>query len=486
MQTVSNTKKYYLLKQGCWIPAYHRPALSLSDLIQPINIPVKYWIVPFSIMFLLLCSITPAKGQDYKKMREEIIQKQRNTRAEIIELNNQIDEFQERLNLAEQKYDRLLRQYENLKRVIALQEQKISKLELEQQQIQEEISLTAREIIQNEQQLKELTERYEKTLSYVYKHGRASQLALIMSSASINQMLVRSHYLDKFETYRQDQARQLNNTRQRLVQNKEQLEQGKEKNKAVLAEIQAEKEEQIEKRRLQEKNVAILRSDRQQIQERLGEVQRQKDKLNNVLTSLILEEERVRKEQEARIRRMEEARRQRLAEARAIVDEEERAREVARYSKPIPSAGFMDEATLSEIEQSFAAAKGKLPWPVDSSTISERFGRRRHPIYGTITPNLGIEIVTKSQDPVRVIHDGLVIAILPMTGFGDVVVVKHGKFFTAYGNLSRVLTREQAHLSEGEIIGLAGDENSARGESVFFMVRENNTNLDPEDWIVEK
>lgn len=440
----------------------------------------------FGFLLIFLGFTLQARGQDYEKMREELVQKQKNTRAEIVELNSQINQFQERLDLAEQKYDRLLRQYEDLKRVIALQEEKISKLELEQQQILEEISLTEREIVRNEQQLEELTESYEKTLSYVYKHSRTSRLALIMSSNSMNQMLVRSHYLDKFETYRQDQARQLRNIRQNLLNNKDRLEQAREKNKAILAEIQTEKKEQEEKRRLQEKNVALLKRDQQQIKERLEEVQRQKDKLNNALTSLILEEERIRKEQEARIRRMEEARKRRLAEARTIANEEERAREVARYSEPIYSAGFMDEATLNEIESSFAAAKGSLPWPVKNGTISEHFGQRRHPVYGTITPNLGIEIVTKPQDPVRVIHDGYVIAVQPITGFGDVVVVKHGKFFTAYGNLSQVLTREDAVLTEGEIIGLAGDENSSRGESVFFMVRENNTNLDPEDWIVNK
>lgn len=467
----------------------HLPALLFmicsTGINLPLNMPGKLRALPVVFLFVCFClSLTlPANGQDYKKMREELVQKQKNTRAEIVELNDQIDQFQERLNLAEQKYDRLHKQFEDLNRVIALQEEKISKLKQEQQQIQEEIALVEQEIDQNEQKLERLTEDYKKTLSYIYKHGRTTHLALIFSSNSINQMLVRAYYLDKFDTYLRNQTQEIRNTQEELKNNKSQLEQAREKNKVVLAEIQAEKQEQEEKRRLQEKNVSLLRRDRQQIKNKLNEVQQQKEKLNNALTSLILEEERVRKEQEERIRQLEEDRKQKLAEAQMIADDEERTREVARYSEPVSTEGFMDETLLNEVEASFAAAKGNLPWPVESGTISEHFGSRRHPVYGTITPNLGIEIVTSSQEPVRVIHDGYVVAVQPITGYGDVVVVKHGRFFTAYGNLSQIMVRKKTILSEGDIIGLSGDEDSTRGESVFFMVRENNTNVDPEDWL---
>lgn len=389
------------------------------------------------------------QGQDYKKMREELVEKQEITRAEINKLNEQIEQFQERLSLTEQKYDRLYNQYENLQRIIALQEDKITKLEEEQQHIQQEINLTEQEINQIEQNLQELKENYKQTLKYVYKHGRASQMALIFSSNSMNQMLVRTYYLKRFENYRQEQLRQIQTAQTELKNNKQELERSREDNAAVLTEIQAEKREQEDKKKLQERNISLLQRDRQQIKNELEAKQRQLERLNNTLSNLTMEEERVRRTN-------------------------------------LSAGGTMDDAALTEIENSFAEKKGALPWPVESSTISEHYGNRRHPVYGTITPNPGIEIVTKSQAPVRVIHDGYVVAVQPITGYGDVVVVSHGKYITAYGNLSKVMVRRNAILMEGDIIGLAGDADSSRGESVFFMVRENNTNVDPETWIREK
>ncbi len=211
------------------------------------------------ILVLLACLIPAtavAQLQNFKELRKELVQKQQNTRAEIQALNDQINQFQERLNLAEQKYDRLYRQYEDLRRIVALQEEKINKLQQEQSHYREEITLTEQELVQNREDLERLIENYKETLRYIYKHGRTSQLALIFSSGSINQMLVRAYYFNKFEEYREKQAQAIEEKQVELERNKKQLEQARAKNEELLVEIKAEKEEQDEKKRLMEKNTS--------------------------------------------------------------------------------------------------------------------------------------------------------------------------------------------------------------------------------------
>ncbi len=425
----------------------------------------------------------PLRAQDYQRQRNELVQKQQDTRQKIEELNDQIGEYQQRLSQAEEKFDRLFSQYEDLKRVIALQEEKISKLQEELDHIRSEIDITEKEIAKNEENLERLVDNYKKTLSYIYKHGRSSQLALILSSASINQMLVRSYYLGKFEEYRQKQVEQIEKAQEELKRNRTQLEDAREKNSAVLAEIRQEKAEQEKQRERQEENVALLRRDRNQLQNEVEKRRQQQEELSNQLADLF---EEMKELDEQRIRALEAERIRRLAEARDIEDPEERAREVAKYSEPITREDYLNDSELNAIESSFASNRGSLPWPVSSGTISEHFGRKRHPVYGTVTENLGIEIVTNSQDPVRVVHDGYVVDIRPIPGYGDVVVVRHGKYFTAYGNLSQVMVNKNSVLKTGDVIGLSGDQNSARGLSVFFMVRENNQNQDPEKWLSDK
>lgn len=436
------------------------------------------------VLYCCLLMITgTALGQDYDQMRVEIVQEQENTRAEIQQLNNQINTYEERLKLADKKYEALYNKYKDLKHLIALQDEKLSKLQTEQSQIEQEIEVTTKSLAQKREELEELIENYKETLGYLYKHGRTSQLALIFSSSSINQMLVRAFYLEEFNKYRQEQAQKIRDTEKELEQTKEQLVEAQSKNEDVLAEIREEKNELAEKKELQEENVALLRENRQEIQNKLKETQQQKEQLNNTLTNLIRKEEKIREAREARIERLEQERKQKLAAAKKIENDAERANEVAKYSEPVETGSFMSSEELKEVEERFAQKKGKLSWPVESRTISEHFGRRRHPVYGTFTTNLGIEIVTESRASVQVVHDGYVFAVMPVPSFGDVVFVKHGRFYTAYGNLSEIMVRQNQILDEGDVVGLAGDENSTKGESLFFLIRENTQSLDPVNWL---
>lgn len=438
------------------------------------------------LILLIPCMLvggSSALGQDYKKMRAEVIEKQENTRAEIQQLTDRIQKYEERLQLADQKYEALYEKFQNQKKLIALQNQRLKKLRSEQSQIREEIEVTTQSLEEKREELKTLIENYKKTLGYLYKHGRTSQLALLLSASSINQMLVRSFYLKKFNNHREKQAKKIRQTQKELEKTKTQLVTARTKNEDVLEKIKREKARLAEKKEQQKKNVSLLRENRNQIKSELQKVQEQKEKLNSTLSELIDKEEQIRKAQEERLKRLEQERKRKLAAAKEIENETKRAKEVARYSDPVKTRNFLGSEKLDRIEKQFAQNKGQLPWPVESRTVSEHFGNRRHPVYGTVTPNPGIEIVTDPQASVRVVHPGYVFAIQPIPGYGDVVLVKHGRFNTAYGNLSQIMVSKGEILEKGDIVGLAGDANSSKGESLFFLIRENNDNLDPEKWL---
>ena len=437
---------------------------------------------PLIFIFLLaftftLAGVYPAWGQSYADKRQELLEKQDSTRARIERLSSQIEEYEERIALAEEKYDRLSRQYENLEHLIALQEDKITNLQAEQKHIQEEMDVIQQEISTNQEKLDKLVENYKETLTHVYKYGRSTELALLFSSGSINQMLVRSHYLQQFKEYREQQAEEIRETQKQLKQNREQLEQARQRNDELLTEIRAEKDEYESKKDRQARNVTLLKNNVEEIRDQKEKVEEQIKNFNNTITQITAQLERFRKQEEERKRN--------LAKARAIENDAERARAVARYSEPVARAGQLGQEELQQIEAAFAQDKGRLPWPVNSRTISEHFGNKRHPVYGTITPNLGIEIVTDRRAPVRVVHDGYVVDVLPLTGYGDVVLVSHGRYITVYGNLSEVIVQKGTILQKGDVVGLSGDEDSPKGTSVFFMVRESNTNLDPENWLAK-
>ncbi len=427
--------------------------------------------------------IQPVFAQNYEQMREEILQRQAHTRFEIEQLNTIIQKYSQQLGRTNRKYEEIFEEFQDLERVLALQQQKIAKLQTEQSQIEQEITVTENKQVQQEEKLEELIENYKKTLRYLYKNGRTSRLALILAAESLNQMVVRNYYLKKFETYREKQVAEIKTTQEELTLSKEQLNEAAIKNDEILDRILLEKQTLTEKKEQQQGNIRLLRQDREQVSAKLQESQQQKAELNNTLTSLIEREEEMRAARRERIQQREAEREQNLAEAKTIENENARAQEIERYNRPIAPVGFISDERLAEIESAFASQKGELSWPVESHTISEHFGRNRHPVYGTYTRNLGIEIVTDPRIPVRVVHPGQVFAVQPIAGYGDVVFVSHGNYKTAYGNLSSVIVQQNSILEKGEVVGYSGDENSIRGSTVFFMLRGGDENLDPENWL---
>ena len=434
---------------------------------------------------LLCCLPEPAQAQNYNKMQEELNEKQKQTKKEIANLQKQIDSYQQRLSQTTEEYERVYDQYEDLKKEISLRNALIEKRQEELNHIQEEIKVIEEELRQNQKRLQELIEEYKKTLRYVYKHGRSSRLALLLTAESLNQMNIRSYYLELFEQHRQEQAQTIREAQADLDSTKAELEQQEKDKEEVLATIKSEQDELQQRIEKQEAHIATLRENRSKLRSNLDEVKKQSRELNNTLTELIAREEKIREAQRERLRRLEEERKERLAAARQIQDEEKRKKEVEKYSDPVTDEEYMNKEQLDSIERQFANSKGELPWPANG-VISEKFGTQVHPVYGTKITNHGIEIATEAQTTVRVIHEGYVSAIRPIPGYGDVVLVNHGRFKTAYGNLSQVMVSKNRQLRKGDIIGLSGEEGSPRGKTVFFMIRENDTNLNPEQWIVSK
>ena len=93
----------------------------------------------------------------------------------------------------------------------------------------------------------------------------------------------------------------------------------------------------------------------------------QRENLETSFASLISEEDELRKAENERIRR--------LTAARNIADAARRAEEIAKYSKPTLTS-FVSDETLAAYERNFAASKGNLTWPVNSTTVSKKFGIR--------------------------------------------------------------------------------------------------------------
>lgn len=111
--------------------------------------------------------------------------------------------------------------------------------------------------------------------------------------------------------------------------------------------------------------------------------------------------------------------------------------------------------------------------PLAFRRISSVFGMRRHPILGVWRAHRGTDYSASSGTPVRTIGDGVVVRAGRMSGYGNVVDVRHANgFVSRYGHLRSFAkgVRGGTRVGIGETIGFVGMTGLATAPHLHFEV----------------
>jgi murein hydrolase activator len=134
-------------------------------------------------------------------------------------------------------------------------------------------------------------------------------------------------------------------------------------------------------------------------------------------------------------------------------------------------------------EGQFGHGRGSLPWPVRGSVI-ENFGENRHPKFGTVTRNNGIDIQAPEGAEIRAVEKGTVEFVDWYEGYGQTIILNHGGgFYTLYAHCGSVAVSQGQQVAAGAVIARVGDTGSLRGSELHFEVRKGKTAVDPLDWL---
>ncbi|MGH8461465.1 MAG: peptidoglycan DD-metalloendopeptidase family protein [Stenotrophobium sp.] len=127
--------------------------------------------------------------------------------------------------------------------------------------------------------------------------------------------------------------------------------------------------------------------------------------------------------------------------------------------------------------------KAFIRTPVAFARISSPFSlHRRHPILNTIRAHKGVDYAAPIGTPVKATGDGHVEFIGVERGFGNVIILKHGrKYETVYGHLSRFRSRLRRGnaVRQGEVIGYVGMTGLATGPHLHYEFRVNGVQKNP-------
>jgi len=357
-----------------------------------------------------------------------------------------------------------------LQRRLRLRESAIRNMNAQINAIQGDMNESWREIIKLRAELDTLRVQYAQSIVFAYKNrSNYDFLNFIFSATSFNDALRRIQYLKSYRAYREDRAENIRRTQEML--------QGKIDGLKVT---RVEKEEAIKKQNKErstledekrEKDLVVnqLQSREKELKKEMAAKQKQDARLSSAISAVIRRATAAAAKENAR----------KNAEAAATAARTGREEEVAPATLNTVKSGaktvFSDDADV-HLTGDFERNRGRLPWPV-SGTISMAFGPHEY-IKGIVHNNLGVTIDVQAGAAVKAVFQGEVQAIFNV---GDVqaVMVRHGRYFTTYSNLSTVSVTKGEHINTGQIIGRVGDV----AQLEFAVSNEKGTMLDPERWL---
>ncbi len=121
-----------------------------------------------------------------------------------------------------------------------------------------------------------------------------------------------------------------------------------------------------------------------------------------------------------------------------------------------------------------------LASPLEFSRVTSGFKMRLHPILQTWRQHLGVDYAAPTGTAVRSIGDGTVDFAGVQRGFGNVVIVDHGKGnTTVYAHLSRIDVRKGEKISQSQHVGAVGSTGWSTGPHLHFEFRVNGVHHDP-------
>jgi murein hydrolase activator len=417
-----------------------------------------------ALTFIIASMAGFAQSQDKAKMEKE--------RQAI---QQELQEIQSVYSKVKGQKKETIGQLALLQKKMAVQDRYINNISKEIKLVSNEIYLGTLEINRLQRQLDTLKAQYAKSVVYAYKNKSTyDYLNFIFSSSSFNDALKRVSYLKSYRSYRQQQVANILQTQQEIRDKQQQL-LGKKAQKNSALKNQTQQFQVLEEQKKEkDRVVSKLKSQEKDLQKQIAARKKRDQQLKNAIAAVVRREiEAARKEAEARAR----------ASAANNPTASVATSGTAKKTTAKPESYLNLNAKDIELNADFAKNRGRLPWPVDNGTVSIPYGVYTIPGTKIKGENPGITIATPSVgNTVKAVFDGEVSSVSNI-GDGMTVIIRHGKYFTVYSNLSSANVSRGSTIQRGQTIGRTGPAEDGGGGQIDFLMMVESQKVNPEPWL---
>lgn len=424
----------------------------------------------FACLAFLFLTVTPLCAQPPASKEQQELERQRQ------QLKKELEDAQRELDRNRKTTRENMSTLAVINRKLNIQENMIANINREINLMDNNIYKSQRDINKLQLLLDTLKQEYAKSMVYAYKNRSSSDfLNFIFSSSSFNDAIKRISYLKSYRNYREMQGENILRTQVLLRTRIEELSGTKKKKNEVL-QVQSKAVDALQVQQ-EEKNkiVAKLKAEGKELNKQIAAKKQQMQTVNKAIAAAI--KRAIKEANDEKRRRDLAAANAAKAPATGSVAKPKRAeKEPAKKPESVLLATEADVTLNSNFERN----RGNLPWPVGSGYLLLH--------YGPNTLGNGVEVVSQGISigcdigtSVKAVFDG---EVLLVNNYDDVqmVVIKHGRYFTGYSNLSGVSVSKGQQVKVGQVIGRAAANLDGVG-AVDFQLSNEKSEMNPESWL---
>ena len=357
----------------------------------------------------------------------------------VNKLQSEIKTSQNLLKKTSQNKETTIREVELLQAQIKKRDDLIKTYEKQLAILNKETKGYKNDVAKLQGELEKNRQEYADLLVIHYRNrNNLNNLLFIFSSEDFNQAVRRMRYIQQFND---------------LLKHK----------MAEIDETKSDIKKRIDKNEEDKKRIESLNNTQKKERESLG---KDKKTLDDKVAKLKKDEKKIKKE----IEQKEKETKDLQAKIKKIIEEE-----LARRKA---------DATIDmNLAASFESNKGKLPWPVASGVVTKKYGKTAHPTQSkVVVVNNGIDISTEQGANALCVFEGQVSTVFN-TGTANVVMVRHGTYFTLYANLDKVFVKSGDKVKTGQKLGVVHTGAGDNVTTLHFEVWKDRNNTNPEAWL---
>ncbi|HLO56631.1 MAG TPA: peptidoglycan DD-metalloendopeptidase family protein [Saprospiraceae bacterium] len=378
-------------------------------------------------------------GQIGQSQSRKDLEKQR------LKIIKDIEKTSKELERTKQTKEKNLTQLKALEQQMDSRKKLISNLEAEVKLNEKTIASNTETIEVLKKRHNTLKDQYSTLLRSSYlKKMTNSKWSYLLSSENLNNLMLRWRYMHQFDHFTKQKVEEI---------------------KTITGEIQS-KNEEIEKTKVQNltnldatsKNIVILEKEQKEKDQIVQKLSKEEEKLKVSLKK----REKERENLNASIERV-------------ILAELSKAKEKEKGDAAVVKKKEIDNS-------GFSKNKGALSWPVSKGKITGKFGTHPHPtIKGIDVSNNGVDFTLPSGDKVECVYDGEVVGVTTIPGFKNMVIIKHGSYYSVYSKLDNVNVSKGQKIKRGQSIGQVTTDEDGKAE-LHFELWKDKAKLDPQKW----